>query len=444
MSTDTLLHFLKNLIPVAIFRLLQPVYHFLLSFLAALTYGFPSRHLFVVGVTGTKGKTTVVELCHRILEESGAGVASLSSLRFRIGARELPNLRKMTMPGRFFVQKFLHQSLRAGCRYAVLEVTSEGIKQFRHRFISFDAAILTNVAPEHIESHGSFERYLRAKLDLFFRLPREGIAIINRDDQNAGRFRASTRARVVSYSNEGISVHSRFSPVTAAEIKSAGLRFELAGTSISSPLLGSFNLSNVLAASALGLAEHLTLEKIASAVKKVEGVPGRMEILQEEPFWVVVDYAHTPDSLKLVYAAVRKIQEERGGKGRLVCVLGAAGGGRDRWKRPVLGRIASQMCERVILTNEDPYDEDPSAILAEIGRGATLPYETILDRREAIRAALSGAERADLIVITGKGAEPWIMGPNQLKTPWDERVVVRELLKERAAGGGIHARGIPR
>jgi len=403
----------------------------------------------VIGVTGTKGKTTVVELLHEILNER-AKAASLSSLRFRIGDKVTLNDKKMTMPGRFFVQQFLHKARKSGCKYAVLEVTSEGIKQFRHRFIKFDIAIMTNVAPEHIEAHGSFEKYLRAKLDLFWRTQKNGIAIINRDDPQKERFAAATAARKIWYGKNGVRTFDRQYHISDLSWNEEGIIFDINGVTIRSSLQGGFNFYNILAAVALGLSQHISLEKIAARAARVSEIPGRMEFIQREPFAVVVDYAHTPDSLQSVYQTIQQYviasdQRERGnpedrhglrprddGGRRIICVLGSAGGGRDKWKRPEMGKIAAEFCDEIILTNEDPYDENPAQILSEIKSGITsnqlLVTKEILDRREAIRHALKSAQKGDVVIISGKGAEPWIMSSGGVKIPWDERVIVKEEL----------------
>ena len=424
----------KKLIPARFFYFLQPIYHFCLAFWAALFYGFPSRKLVVIGITGTKGKTTVVELAHKILEETGAGVASLSSLRFKIGKSEIRNDKKMTMPGRMFVQKFLYKAVKQKCKYAVLEVTSEGIKQFRHRFINFSAALMTNVAPEHLEAHGNFEKYLRSKLDLFWRLPGGGEAIINRDDPQGIRFSGSTAARKVFYGKNGVELNGVFSPIQEINIDERGIEFEINGQTFFSKLLGEFNFYNILAALALGASQHIALEKMARAVAGVAEIPGRMEYVLREPFAVVVDYAHTPDSLRKVYMVLRELAtgNQLFPEHKLICILGAAGGGRDKWKRPELGKIAAEFCDEIILTNEDPYDENPNQILSEIKSGVTSnqspTIREILDRQEAIREALKSARPGDVVIITGKGAEPWIAGSQNKKIPWDDREVVKEEL----------------
>jgi len=216
---------IKKYMPQGALRWLQPSYHFLLALIGAPIYRFPSRRLVVIGVTGTKGKTTVVELLHRVIETSGARVASLSSLRFRMGEEETRNDLKMTMPGRFFIQRFLRRALRGGCRFAVLEVTSEGIKQFRHRFIKFDAVALTNIAAEHIEAHGSFDNYVAAKRDLFRRVRKGGFAVINRDDPQADRFAASTTGQIVWYGKGGIAYGDPHGRLQMFGLVTRGFRF---------------------------------------------------------------------------------------------------------------------------------------------------------------------------------------------------------------------------
>ena len=443
--------FLKKTMPRPAFKRLAPAYHAALAFFAALRYGFPSRRLVVIGVTGTNGKTTVVHLLHEIFRAAGFGVASASSQRFKVNDAEEPNLMKMTMPGRGWLQRFLGRCRREGCRYAILEVTSEGIAQSRHRFVRFAGAVLTNVRPEHIESHGGFERYRQAKIELFRRLPQDGFAILNREDESAPRFAEATAARVAWYSSSAIDVPGVGYPVRMVATGADRLELEVGGVLLESRLGGHFNAMNALAAAAAGLAFGVSLAVIADALRRFPGVPGRLEFVQRKPFAVVVDYAVTPDALEAVYIALSggspksdlrpedvrpssvegfKSRETRNSK--LVCVFGAAGGGRDKWKRPKLGKIAGEFCKAVILTSDDPDDEDPTQIVSEIRSGMTSDQlrttETILDRREAIREALRAAKPGDTVIITGMGAQPWFVAYGGKKIPWDERAVVREEL----------------
>lgn len=436
---------IKKIIPRRLFLFLQPAYHFGLAFLAALLYRFPSRKLTVIGVTGTKGKTTTVELIRAALEGTGRGVASASSLQFFVRGKAVHNECGMTMPGRFFMQKFLRGAVRQKCAYAILEVTSQGIEQYRHRFIHFDGAVVTGIAPEHIEAHGSFEAYLRAKLDLFWRLPAESIAVINRDDAYADRFIAACRAYKTFFGKEKITTPKHTFPLKPPAVSAHGIEFHINGTQIISPLRGEFNYYNILAAVSVGLSLRLTPAQIAAGIAKISEVPGRMQIVQQDPFLVVVDYAHTPDSLRAVYSSLQKTcrmparpYPPVGGEGgshvacRLICVLGAAGGGRDAWKRPEFGKIAGEYCSQIILTNEDPFDEDPKQILRDIEAGvpahARHIVRNILDRREAIHTALRLARSGDAVAITGKGSETYIRVAHGERIPWsDTRVAEEEL-----------------
>ena len=437
--------FIKKIIP----PFLLSWYHFILALFGAFFYRFPSRlrrgyggqaqKIKVIGVTGTNGKSTVVELASKILEEAGYKVASLSSIKFKIGEKEWPNTLKMTMPGRFKIQKFLRQVVNSDCQYAVLEVTSEGIKQHRHRFINFEAAVFTNLTPEHIEVHGSFEKYRQTKGKLF--QVTKNIHVINLDDENAEYFLQFPANKKFSYRISGSRrtsiIGSPTSIIEAKNIQSlpSGLIFSLDNLEFNLKLLGKFNIYNALAAVSVGLSQGISLEICKKAVEKVKGIPGRMEEVISQPFKVFVDYAFTPAALEKVYQTIKNNFQPQ----KMICVLGACGGGRDKWKRPVLGEIAARYCNEVIVTNEDPYDENPLKIMEDIESGfSQIPnskiqiakYEKILDRRKAIGKALSSAKRDDIVIITGKGCEPWICVARGKKIPWDDRQVVKEELEK--------------
>jgi len=391
---------LKSLIKKIIPDFLLSSYHYFLSWIGAFLYWFPSKKLIVIGVTGTSGKSTVVELCADIFQEAfqqSQGkqfkVASMSSIKFKIGDKEWENKLKMTMPGRMKLQRFLKQAVRAGCKYVVLEVTSEGIKQFRHKFIDFDVAVLTNLSPEHIEAHGSFEKYQAAKAKLFQQTKK--IHIINIDDKNAEYFLKIPAKQKIKYGiNDKNLLPEHFN------------------------LLGRFNLYNAITATKIAISQEVSLEICKRALEKTKGIPGRMEIVVKEPFTVIIDYAHTPEALKKVYETLRS--------SRLICILGACGGGRDKWKRPVLGKIAAEYCREVIVTNEDPYDENPMEIIEQVADDTNA--KKILDRKEAIKQALKLAQPGDTVIITGKGSEPWMCVAKGKKIPWDDRQVVRDLI----------------
>ncbi len=421
-----MLRILKKIIPRRLYASLAPLYHYLLAFAGAVIYRFPSRHLIVVAITGTKGKSSTVEILNALLEAAGKKTAVAGTIRFKIGDVARPNLYKMTMPGRFFVQKFLRQAVNAHCEYVILEMTSEAARQFRHCFIAFDALLFLNISPEHIESHGSYENYLRAKLSLAKALEhspkKQKLLIVNADDKESGKFEDAAPSALVA----------RFTLADAEpySLDHFGLYFTYAGRNIRSHLQGTFNIQNILAALAYAKTQNITAAQVEQGLAALSGIAGRVQKIElpannayakRQNFTVVVDYAHTADSLKKVYDVFKD--------SRKICVLGNTGGGRDRWKRPEMGKVANDNCWRIILTNEDPYDENPRAIIEEMLPGITsTPHEVIMDRREAIRKAILLAQPNDTVVITGKGTDPYIMGPNGQKTPWSDATVAREEL----------------
>lgn len=416
---DTTLRAIKRFIPKPLFDLGAKIYHPFLSYTGALRYGFPSRKLKVIAVTGTKGKSTTVYFITRILEAAGKPVAACGSLGFKIRDREWPNELKMTMPGRWKLQKFLRQAVDAGCEFVVMEMPSEGLAQGRHRAVRVDAAVFTGIHPEHIESHGSLEAYRAAK-QILFRACRE-LHVVNRDDPMAGEFLGFRAHKHITYGIAG-------GDFQAMDVQSGpqSSSFRLGRTTVHLNVGGIFNVSNALAAIAVCDAYGIPAADSAEALAGIDRVPGRMEWLIHEPFGVVVDYAHTPDSLRAVYRALKPEG------GRLLCVLGAAGGGRDTWKRSEFGAIAARSCDAIYLTNEDPYDEDPERIMEDIAAGITGPeqrrIQRIPDRRDAIAAALSDAHEGDVVVITGKGSETSIALAGGRKIPWSDAGMVRELL----------------
>lgn len=382
-----------------------------MAYLGSLIYRRPARELFVLGVTGTKGKTTVLEIINKGLEASGEKTALCSSIRFKVGDISEPNLSNNTMPGRFFIQKFLRRAADEDCKYALIEVTSEGARQYRHRFIDFDAAVLINLHPEHIESHGSFEKYRDAKLDFFRDVARESgkspkYFFVNSEDLNAKYFvDAAGNNEVILFSKSGIE----------------------------SKIPGEFHKYNLGAAESFLKAVDVNERVIKKSLAEFAGVPGRLEFVTQSPFKVVVDYAHTPDSLKAVYETLSAKKIKPGGA-KLICVLGSCGGGRDKWKRPKLGEIAYQYCDRIILTNEDPYDEDPITILREIKSGISAKKlkltEEVLDRGSAIKRAISLAGKGDVVVVTGKGSEAYIHAGKGERILWSDKRAAQEAILE--------------
>ncbi len=419
--------FLKKIIPSKLFTTLQPAYHYGLALLGAIIYRFPSSNIHVVAITGTKGKSTSTELVNAVLEEAGHKTALAGTIRFKIGKTSEANKHKMTMPGLFFLQKFLREAVDAKCTHAVIEMSSEGARQFRHKFISLDGLIFTNLSPEHIESHGSYEKYRAAKIALGKALEssrkKKRILVVNRDDKESHHFTSLNIGDQYTFSLKDAE------PYTSTE---HGTMFTYEGKTFRSKLPGEFNIYNMLGALTYGISQGISLEIIEKAFEKFQGARGRMEYIElpdEHPlkrkqnFSVIVDYAHTADSLEKVY----KVFKEK----ETICILGNTGGGRDTWKRPEMAKIADTYCDKIILTNEDPYDEDPLKIISEMKTVIKNHRpEVILDRREAINKALHKAKKDSVVIITGKGTDPYIMGPNGTKTPWDDASVVREELEK--------------
>ncbi len=411
---------LKTLIPKPIYNLLIPYYHLCLAFLGMVIYRHPSKDICLIGVTGTKGKSSVTEILSHILKSGGKKVASLSTIQFSIADTTERNLFKMTMPGRFFVQKFLRQAVDAGCEYAVVEMTSEGAKQHRHRFLSINGLVFTNLTPEHIESHGSFEKYKAAKLKLASAVERsaqkDNFVVANTDDEHGEDFLNVSVQAKLPYPLSDLSLHT---------LHKDSMSLVIEGKTIRVPLVGIFNVYNVLAA--ITAARHLgiSLETIQNSLETLPVISGRVEKFYspehaEKKITAVVDYAHTPDSLTQLYEAFPNQHK--------VCVLGNTGGGRDTWKRPEMAGIAEKYCEHIILTNEDPYDEDPEKIIEEMVAGiADKTKLTIeMDRRTAIEKAIKIAPTGAVVLISGKGTDPFIMGPKGTKQEWSDAQVVQE------------------
>jgi UDP-N-acetylmuramoyl-L-alanyl-D-glutamate--2,6-diaminopimelate ligase len=422
---QALKRFLSSLLPRGFYRAILKPYHYAWALGSAIWYGFPAKKLIVIGVTGTKGKSSVSEMLTAILTEAGYQTAVAGTIRFAWGAESEPNLFKMTMPGRGFIQKFLAKAVASGCTHAVLEITSEATLNYRHLFLEQNALIFTNLQKEHLEAHGSFANYFRAKLriaeELVHSSKRPRAIIANASSVGADAFLATPVEERIPFSLADASEVEKQDGSVAFTYK--GARFELAHP-------GDFSILNALAATKTAEFLGVPLATAARALRALARIPGRAERIERgQSFAAVVDYAHTPDSLKALYDAYAP-REDSGLKHKLICVLGNTGGGRDTWKRPEMGKIASEACEQVFLTDEDPYDEDPRAIVEAMAEGMERKPTIIMDRREAIAAALRAAGPGDAVLITGKGTDPFIMGPRGTKTPWsDSRVVAEELEK---------------
>lgn len=389
-------------------------YHIALNLFGAIIYRRPSREIKVIGITGTKGKTTTLELLSSIFEAAGEKTALLSSVRVKIADKDKKNLTENSMPGRMYIQRFLRRAVNAECAYAFIEVTSQGAMLYRHAFIRWAVAGITNIHPEHIEAHGSYEKYRAAKLMFLTYAGHEGAPVfINGEENEKEFFEEELRGNKVT----------TYDAKNPPEIPEEAKEF----------LPGEFSRQNVALAAAIARQFGVSEEAIKEGLRNFRGVPGRAETVQKKPFKVVVDYAHTAESLAAIYGALRS-----GLNGKLICVLGAAGGGRDKWKRAKMGKAAAGYCDKIILTDEDSYDEDPADIISQIKSGITEANFAegnileILDRKEALKKAVELAEDGDTVVATGKGSETWIHASGGKKNPWNERQILEEILEKKA------------
>lgn len=455
---------MKSLIKKLLPKSALGLYHKSLAIAANVCYGKPSEELVVIGVTGTNGKTSTTMLIARILEEAGFKVGFASTALFKIADQEWTNDKKMTMLGRFALQRMLSQMVKAGCQYAVVETSSEGIKQFRHLGIHYDACVFTNLTPEHIESHGGFENYKKAKLELFRHLEKlkhkniktlkhkninlgQGnipkVIVVNGDDGHGKDFLDfKVDGKIVYGIKNELGIDSGAQNVSATDVAFGqdGVSFKVDDTDFNLKLFGGFNVYNCLAAISVARSQGLGLDVCKPALENVPGIPGRMEAIDEgQDFRVIVDYAYEPAGLEQVYRTIT--DHGINGSGRIIHVLGSCGGGRDVSRRPVLGSMAAGKADMAIITNEDPYDDDPALIIDQVAQGAVSGGMVlgqnllkILDRREAIAKAVGLAQPGDLVLITGKGSEPVMAVANGRKVTWDDRQVTREELRNMSSG----------
>lgn len=418
--------FLSRLVPQAVKNY---GYHLPLAILANFAFGFPSRGMTVIGVTGTNGKTTTTKLIAAILAESGKPTAYASTIEYGIGEKHWTNDSKFTTSSAWQLQKFLSEAKEAGCTHVVLETSSHSLDQFRTWGISYVLAVITNVTREHLDYHGTIEAYRSAKKKLFAGVK---IAIVNADMERPEEFFIAQTGETFTYSTKDASASVVASEI---EIDLSGTRFLALGTSFKLHLPGLFNVENALASIATGKALGIDTEVMRRALANVPGVPGRMEsVPNDRHLDILIDYAVTPDSFEKLYQAVKPMQIPGT---RIIHVFGACGE-RDRGKRPIMGGIASEHADIIILTNEDPYHEDPERIIDEIEAGVTKKkdetYFRIFDRREAIAKAIALAEDGDIILVTGKGAEE-TMAFGDKRVPWKERVIIQEALDDMKRSG---------
>ncbi len=423
--------------------------HFLIAFAAYWYYGRPARKLIVVGVTGTKGKSTTCRFIASVLQAGGYKVGLMSTVEFQIGDKRWLNNKKMTMLGMGQIQKMLTEMVQAGCQYAVVETSSEGILQYRHYGLHYDMAVFTNLGTEHSERHGGFSNLRKDKGKLFATLKKyphkilnnkkiEKIIAVNLDDDNAPFYLNYWADKKIGYSLQS-KINPAVAEISQAEILSSdemGVHFKVAEQKYHINLVGDFNVYNALAAIAVGKTQNISEDKIMHGLKEITKIEGRMEFINAgQNFKVVVDYAHEPMSLTGLFTALRKIT-----KGKIIAVIGSDGGGRDISKRSKMGEIAGKLCDYLVISDVNCYDEDPMQIAQMLAQGARQSGKNddnnlfiVVDRFKGIKKAFSLANAGDVVVITAKGTEPYIAVANGEKIIWDDRTVAREILEHYVA-----------
>ncbi len=410
-------------------------YHRMRGVLAALCYGFPARKLTVIGVTGTDGKTTTVGMIAHILTASGISCGALSTAFFQVKDSIVWNATQKTSPSPFIVQKFLRRLRKEGCTHAVLEYSSHGLVQGRMTCTWPKVAAITNTSMEHLDYHGTMEQYRKDKA-LLFRAARE-VHILNADDETYPTYKELPAEKTLAYSQHPLgkgAIGFWLSGIAATPGETSA---KLHGSyftetwDLTLHIPGIFNLENALCAIAAAHAVGVPVEGCAAALFSFRAAAGRMESIDAgQPFSVYVDFTVTPNAYRKTLTALREMIEP----GRRILVLAGSCGDRMREKRPHVGRICSELADIVVIANEDPYTEDPQKIIEEVWAGvdqSQTEAHRIFDRREAIAFLLKEAKPGDAILLCGKGSDTTMMtGEGQI--PWDEREIVREMLKEAA------------
>ena len=423
------MQYFKRLMPESI----RTIYHAVNAWAAALVYRFPGKKLYVIGITGTKGKTSTANLIWSVLHAGGYKTGLMGTANIRFGEEEEVNRMHMTMAGPWTTQRLLAKMRNKGCTHVVMEVTSEGLKQYRHIGICFQIAVFTNLSPEHLASHGgSFEKYKEMKGRLFQTLAHVpgSIAIINTDSDHGEYYAHFPASKTITYG-----LYSGAVRATNIMETQDGVRFTVEHQTFNLSILGMFNVYNALPALAIGNELGISTENIRKGLASLSVIPGRMErIDMGQDFTVIVDYAHEKLSMNtLLDTAIGWATEGK----NIIAIVGAEGGGRDPAKREHIGRAAGTKADYVIVTTTDPYDDDPGMLAEEVAKYAQLAGKerdrtlfVILDRREGLQKALSLARTGDIVLATGMGAqETMIVKGHAL--PWNERAVIKELLREK-------------
>lgn len=456
-------------------KLIRPYYHGAIAVIAGLYHGRPSSKLITIGITGTTGKSTTVQMLARILNYAdGGGQGSMitktgkcgfvTTVSFFDGETEYINKHGLSMPGGWLLQKQLRQMLNKGCRYAIIECTSEGLAQNRHWGISFDIAVFTNLSNAHLETHGGFEAYRKAKAKLFeaisnFPVPPAGrqspifkqiqnskiqiskTIVVNGDDEEAAYFLSFRANRKISVGVAPLRLDEDTESLNIEKIDETTHSFELRRQRFEVKLLGAFNIKNAALAAAVAFALGVPFGVSARAIATFDKIRGRMETVpNDRDLTIIVDYGCEPASIKAALVACAQLPHKR-----IIHVFGATGGHRDKQKQFIFGQTSAQYADYIIITNDDVYESDPEEIATNIESGIRnyelsvkaskiynskfrVWYERVLDRQAAIHRALQIAAAGDIVLITGKGSEQFLVLPGNKRVEWDEVKVVQEAL----------------
>jgi UDP-N-acetylmuramoyl-L-alanyl-D-glutamate--2,6-diaminopimelate ligase len=399
-----------------------------LAVMSANQFGHPSKKLKFVGVTGTNGKTTTSHLMKSILEAAGEKVGLVGTIEYHIGDRIIPATH--TTPESLELNELFAQMVEAGCTAVAMEVSSHALDQSRVYGLDFDAAIFTNLTQDHLDYHNTMEKYFDAKKILFTELKSSGYAIINHDDRWGAQLLHAITGKRYSYGITTTSDMQVTDMKLSVEGKTFNVRNGIGDFSLTTPLIGRFNVYNSLAAYSAGVAMGIPRDRVIAGISAVTNVRGRFERITSPAGWVaIIDYAHTPDALENCLKTIHDILPTKN-RGRIITVFGA-GGDRDKTKRPLMGHIAGDYSDLVIVTSDNPRTEDPEQIIDDVMRGI-IRHASVLrepDRRTAIEKAVRGAQRGDVILVAGKGHEDYqVVGKE--KRHFSDREVVEGLIRE--------------
>lgn len=390
-------------------------------------YGYPARSLNVIAITGTNGKTTTASYINSVLQASGLKTAVYTTAFYEIAGKRTPNRTHMTVTSQRSVQSFYSRAKKAGVDWVILEVTSHALVQGRIAGTKVDIAVMTNLTQDHLDYHGTMEKYAEAKALLFGKKYGAKYAILNHDDQWYGFFAKRSAGSVLSYGKDSKSAIKLVESSLSAAGSSFTVEFSSVRQQMKTQLLGMFNIYNAVAAAGVGFALGLKPESIAEGVANLSAVPGRMEQIDEgQNFSVLVDFAYTPDALLNALTTLRPMTSDK-----LRIVFGATGD-RDASKRPLMGKVVAEHADAIYLTDDETYTEDPKSIRDAVyegikaGKGAS-KTQVFDDRLDAIKQAFQDAKKGDIVLLTGIGHEDYRnMGGK--KIPWDERQIARNIL----------------